>query len=47
MRAILEGWGGGYLWDRVGCQFLSGAEVCVAGRRGGFGVGVGVRQGLT
>lgn len=22
--------GGVYMWDRVGCQFLSGAEVCVA-----------------
>lgn len=32
--------GGVYVWDRVGCQFLSGAEVCVAvslwqGDRGG------------
>lgn len=47
MRAILEG--GVYLWDRVGCQFLSGAEVCVAVSlwQGDGGGGVGARQGLT
>ena len=41
-----------YVWDRVGCQFLSGAEVCVAvrlwqGKRGKGGRAVGARQGLT
>lgn len=39
---------GGGVWDRVGCQFLSGTEVCVAVSlwqedQGG----VGARQGLT
>ena len=47
--AILEVGGGCLCGDRVGCQFLSGTEVCVAvslwqGDRGGR---VGARQGLT
>lgn len=40
---------GVYVWDRVGCQFLSGAEVCVAVSlwQGDWGGRVGARQGLT
>lgn len=43
--AILEG--GVYMWDRVGCQFLSGTEVCVAVSLWQGDWGVGARQGLT
>lgn len=40
-------WGGVYLWDRVGCQFLSGTKVCVAVGLWQGDWGVGSRQGLT
>lgn len=39
--------GGVHVWDRVGCQFLSGTEVCVAVSLWQGDQGVGARQGLT